>query len=265
MSKNYHIFGGLLVCGVCGANMTASKGTIRASGRCPSTYGCTLRRKSRGCTNKYISDLNVAPFMFALMSGILKYRDKASAGMSEKALEERLLKILSFSGVKHIENVSGLIGMYQSGITGFEYEQKPEYTGASKSESLLSDHRKAEASLNRLQSIYLNGNISESDYIAEREKITSTLTDIEKKMTAIHDEEAKLSDEAFVEQASYFLMIDQLLNFRKSDDAKIIVETIEPSVLKSFIRMVVESITVTNSLVTNVLFKSGLSLSFSYE
>ena len=62
--KNVHIFGGLLRCAKCGSTMISNQDRRRANGIRPSIYACgSRRRKQTSCTNRYISDMVLGPFV----------------------------------------------------------------------------------------------------------------------------------------------------------------------------------------------------------
>lgn len=68
--KNVHVFAGLLTCGCCGSTMAATTDKVRADGWRPSMYICSRRRKSEDCTNKYVSDVTLGPFVLNFFANL---------------------------------------------------------------------------------------------------------------------------------------------------------------------------------------------------
>lgn len=274
--KNVHIFGGLLRCGICGANMSATLGRIRANGWRPSIYGCSTRRKSSSkCSNKYISDVSLGPFIFNFLANILRARNSVTEDTTVATLEENLLSGPVFANVSHIHpnDLNSLLNQLRSGVTGIEYKSAAIKSGSDVTQpnerQILEDRRRHdESALNRLKSLYLFGEntMSEKDYIIERQKIIDDMNRIDAKLSKFIEESANTlgSDSAFIEQASYLVMVDQLLNNRTIDYEKYI-RSVDPTIPRSFLHTVISKIEVVDGNVTSVQFKNGLITRFSYE
>ncbi len=274
--KNVHIFGGLIRCGMCGANMTATLDRKRANGWRPSVYGCGTRRKSTNkCSNKYITDVILGPFVFNFIANILRVRNNISDKMTPEILERKLLRGPVFEDVAHIatDSLTALLDHLRSGMTGIEYrpmaiknvseENKPD-----EQEILEERRRRDENALNRLKSLYLYGDdtIPEKDYIIERQKIIDDMNKIDARLSELVQDSAKAlkSDAAFIEQASYFVMVDKLLSDRYLDYEKYI-RSIDPMIPRSFLHSIISKIEVTDGNVTAIEFKNGLTSRFIYE
>ena len=267
--KVVHIFAGLITCGNCGANMTATQDKRRADGWRPSMYGCSSRRKSlKRCSNKYVNDAALAPFMFSLIASILKARGSIKQTSTTDELEKLILP--SLPSVKRIENLDNLLQVIKSGDSGIEYSPSlsstlPDET-ATEIENLKTRRRRSETALQRLQSLYLygEGGIPEKDYLTERKKIISDIETIEKRLNLIGADLDQISAREFSDKASYFLMVEKLLDFRPGSAEKII-RSIEPEIPKSFFNQVLSKIVITNGKVSEVYFKNQISIRFIYE
>ena len=252
-----HIFSGLLRCGKCGANMTASQGRRRADGYRPSMYGCASRRRNtKSCRNKYISDPSIASDIFAVVSGILMSVSDRSA--TADGLEKQILEQLP--SVTRIEGLNGFESAIRSGVSGMEYSP-PESDKEDSTAPLKARKKKCEASLKRLQSLYLygDGGISEKDYLIERKKLMDELEELDVLIMESGEEETGLSDSSFRDKASYLIMVDKLLS-GKASDTEAILSAIEPSVPKAFMNRIIDHATVEDGHVTGIWFKSGLSV-----
>lgn len=257
--KAVHIFAGLLECGYCGANMTASRDRIRSSGHRPSIYGCSTRRKNASaCRNKYINDIPIASDVFGVMAEVLRAVESGKR-VTEKELEKRILKRLP--SVLRVEGLGGFSRAIGSGTTGMEY-RPPMTEGAGADVQAMRDRkRRLENSIRRLQSLYLYGSdaITEKDYRIERKRMLDELEEVDGFLQDAGDEEAKLSEQEFRDRASYFIMVDRLLGPGLSD-TETVLRTIDPSVPKAFMNMVIDRIKVADGHVEEIRFKSGLAV-----
>lgn len=261
--KAVHIFSGLLRCGMCGANMTATQDRRRADGYRPSMYGCASRRRSKECTNKYVNDLAIAPDVFAAVSGVLS----AVGDGSPDAIAERILPRMK--GVKRIEGLDGFAEAIRNGASGMEYRLAAADDPGEDIRGLKERKKKCEASLRRLQSLYLygSGGIAEKDYLVERKRILDELEELDGLL-----QDASGGDEPLMEmptqddraKASYILMVDRLLS-GKEPDVGMLLRRMDPAVPKAFLNRIIGHIDVLDGHVERIVFKSGLSMKFIRE
>ena len=270
--KNVHIFGGLLRCGMCGANMTATIDKRRVNGWRPSIYGCSHRRNnSSNCTNKYISDAVIGPFVFNYVANIIRAKGNSSSRTTPDRLERKLLRGEVFSGVYHIEGIDSLAELLLSGSTGLEYKSTAtniERDNAAEEREILAERRKKdENALNRLKSLYLYGDsgMSEKDFIIEQKKIVDDMNSIDSRISEIRCSESSMEQaDDFLEKASYFMMVEKLLGEDYIDYEKY-VRSLEPSVPRAFIRNIIKSISVVDGSVTSITFSNGMTHNFIYK
>lgn len=276
VKKNVHIFAGLVKCGVCGSTMTATLDKRRADGWRPSIYGCSKRRNdASACGNKYCSDTLIGPFVFNYIANIIRAKDTTSKRTTIDTLERKLLRGDVFSAVEHIEP-EALEGIYQlliGGHTGVEYKPQLVYNEgeatADEISVLQERRRKFEKALHRLQALYFYGDedLPEKDFIISKKKMTDDLKEIDNRLAELHalgGEEGDADSDEFIQKASYFVMVENLLNERYVDYEKYI-RNIDPSIARNFIVSVVKSIEVENSRVKSITFKNGLTHTFIYK
>lgn len=272
--KNIHIFAGITKCGVCGALMSATLDKRRADGWRPSIYGCSRRRKNSSvCSNKYVSDAVLGPFVFNYVANIIRVKNSGKK-YSPETLGKKLLQGAAFFSVDHIgtsglEQLSDLLARGESGL-----EYKPSYiteetdTKVSEYEMLRDKHRKLQTAMNRLQTVFLynEAETPPTEFILEREKITSEMTAIEKRMTELGGEAFgdKITDESFLKKASYFIMVEKLLDSKNIDYEKYI-RGIDEQVPRNFILSIIERIDVTDGCVSAITFKNGMKHEFFYK
>ena len=273
--KNIHIFAGLVCCGKCGANMSATLDRRRANGWRPSIYACSKHRNNASvCTNKYISDRVLGPFVLNYIANIIRAKNNTSASTSLETLERKLLRGEIFSQVDHIEQdgLATMLDILLAGKTGMEYRPPTAFSEESNQinerEILEDRRRKKETALNRLRSLYLYGDeeTSEKDYIIEREKIMRELTVIEARLAELQRQESSVavSSEEFIQKASYFIMVEKLLDDRYVDYEKYI-RKIDPMIPRDFLNNIIQQIVVTDGRVTSISFKNGMTHQFVYK
>ncbi len=274
--KNTHIFAGLLKCGCCGSTMVSTVDRPRSDGWRPSVYICARRRRFNDCQNKYVSDVTIGPFILNFIANLFKASNSFGKSTSIETLEKKLLRGDVFAQVEHIER-PGLEELYnhlRSGFDALAFDSPAVASAESGAELqerdlLLSEKRRVERALNRLQSLFLYGEeaIPEKDYLVERKRLTDSLEDIDARLDELEVQEAAsltLSDEEFMAKASYFILTQQLQDKRYVDYEKFI-RKIDPQIVKDFMGSIVQNFCIKNGLTTSVLFKNGLEVRFSYK
>lgn len=275
IKKNIHIFAGLLRCGKCGSNMSATLDRRRADGWRPSIYACAKHRNNASvCSNKYISDRVLGPFVLNYIANIIRAKNNVSDFTSLETLERKLLRGSTFSEVDHInqDGLSDLRELLLSGKSGMEYRPSVVFNeqpnSVSEREILEDRRRKKETALNRLKALYLYGDeeTPEKDFIIEREKIMSEITEIEARLSELQREEVDgpVSSTEFIQKAAYFIMVEKLLDDRYVDYEKYI-RRIDPSVPRNFLQNIIEQIEIDDGRVVSISFKNGMTHNFSYK
>ena len=275
IKKNIHIFAGLLRCGKCGSNMSATLDRRRADGWRPSIYACAKHRNNASvCSNKYISDRVLGPFVLNYIANIIRAKNNVSDFTSLETLERKLLRGGTFSEVDHInqDGLSDLRELLLSDKSGMEYRPSVVFNeqpnSVSEREILEDRRRKKETALNRLKALYLYGDeeTPEKDFIIEREKIMSEITEIEARLSELQREEVDgpVSSAEFIQKAAYFIMVEKLLDDRYVDYEKYI-RRIDPSVPRNFLQNIIEQIEIDDGRVVSISFKNGMTHKFSYK
>lgn len=262
-----HIFAGLVICGNCGANVTANRGKPLVSGWSPTTYGCaTRRRHGNKCPNKFKSEVFFSSFMLPLISSIICAKTQLSGDATATNLEKYILSRME-QPVKHITGLEQLLDLMRTNEKAIDYFYPlPSEVSDDREiiENLRDQKRRIETKLQRLQSLYLHGDnsISESDYIIERAQFMSELASVDKKLSEL-PAVGEMAEDEFVLRASSFIMIDKLLNYKKGTSSKLI-STIDPKVPKHFFNAILSRITMTSGNITKIVFKNKLTLEFEY-
>ena len=275
LRKNIHAFSGLMRCGICGANMSASLDRTHADGWKPSIYTCRRRRENSAlCSNKMVSESSFGGLVINYIANIIRVHDSVTSQTSINALEASLLQGLSQYGVTGIDRsgLEELKEMLISGQTGVEYKPPMVTSGMSnisyEKDRLENQYRSKKSALSRLKSLYLysESGMSEAEYTSERNEIISELQELEKKLEEIREEnpETIISSEDFISRASYFIMIQNLLSDTAIDYKKF-AQSVDKSIQRSFFTSVITEIDIVNGKVTAIEFKNGITTRFKYE
>lgn len=274
--KNVHIFAGLLQCGMCGKDMTDTVDRQRADGYRPSIYLCDSRRKTKLCTNKYISDVTLGPFVFNLISNIIKAYNNVGKSTTVEMLEKKLLRGDAFKDVYSIERegvrqlLSSIHNAYESKEGHLVLSKPPSTFSASTEEKdlLRAEQKKHESALARLQQLYLYGEdtISHTDYLVQKTNIENSIKVIQKRMKEIDDNIVNnftISDADFYSKVALFIIQSNLSSARSVDFYKLI-RTVDKQTLKMFINQTVQKVVIFDGKIAQISLKNGISLKFLY-
>lgn len=269
-----HIFGGLVVCGNCGAFMLNSIGNKKDWSY--TRYLCPSKRKSSTvCTGKSTSDPIVGEFIFNYILNMLNAQKNFGSISSPEDLQAALLTGNTFSNISSIEpdGVRDLYDILASGevqgaVFGKGVDIKPKDTGNSEIASLRAEKQKAERALDRLRNLYLYSDdaMSEKEYIIQRSALTERLDEINDEIGMLQSDEwqQSVTDEMFIARASEFI-IAQKLTDRNYVSYKRLAQSVDAEVLRNFIASIIDNITIMDGNVHRITFKNGLSHSFTYK
>ncbi len=274
--KNTHIFAGIIKCGKCGGNYQATIDKPRAGGYRPSIYLCANRRRLLECDNKCVSDITIGPFVLNYIANMLKASNNIGRSTPLDVFQKKLLRGSVFEGVKAIDE-AGLVDMYDMMVYRRfsenlfkppKRESDDDKIAATEKELLITEKRKYERAINRLKSIYLYGEdaISETEYITESKNMLDNIDRIDKRLLEIDKtigETFSISDEEFLEKASYFIISQELTKKRHVNFDRI-VKHIDTNILKKFINSVIQKIVVFDGKITEIHFKNGITHKFLY-
>lgn len=275
LKKNVHIFGGLLRCAKCGSNMIANQDRRRANGIRPSIYACgSRRRKQTSCTNKYISDMVLGPFVLNYIANIIRAAKSFDTIHSTEELSKRLLHGDVFSNVDSIseEALSDTLNSFACAGDAAEYRPQFALTGVgetvSEADTLRSRRRRLEIALSRLNTLYLYDDeaMPEKDFVMQRGDITRQLEQINARLEELQSSGAGIVDatESLMLKAGYYIMIEKLVQGSHIDYEKYI-RSIDPSVPRSFLLTVIDHIDVDDGRVASITFKVGTTHRFTYK
>lgn len=271
-----HMFSNYLTCEKCGSNMVASCDRARADGWKPSIYGCSKKRRFMDCDSKYISDMVVGEFFLNFMANVINIQKTIAKNTTLSQFSQALLKGTMFSDILEIEAncLTEFFHLVKSGnrVTFFQEIQERSFDDDDVTiarDSLLTEKTKQERAEKRLTTAYLyaDDTMSEKEYLAQKKEISEAISNIEKELTQFAIEETNdydLSDEDFINQATLFLLQQQL---QEEDhiDFKEFIKAADPQVIRNFAEAIVEKFFVDDGKIVGITFKNGLSLRFIYK
>lgn len=275
--KNTHIFAGLLECGCCAKQMQATLDRPRKDGYRPSIYLCSNKRRTGDCTNKYVSDIVVGPFVLNYISNIIKAQNNFGKTTTIDMFEKKLLRGAEFSSVTGIERV-GLEDMYEMLRSGkYENVLFSSYKEASATadiqsnerDILAAEKRKKERALARLENLYLYDEeaISEREYLVKKKELTDAVEQIDSRLNEIdahHNSSFSMSDAEFIEKASWFIMSNDLQNKRFVNFQSTIKKT-DAQIVKNFLGSIIKKIVIYDGKILSIRFKNGIEHKFLYD
>lgn len=278
IKKHVHIFaGGVLKCADCGASFQVSRlDKMRLNGFQPSIYVCTSRRTYRACDAPGASDVVIGAFFFNYVRNLVQATKSRSKIHTPADLEQILLSGDEFSRVRYLDPAD-LDIIYQairgtippgSGMTCVPAPPTSDKKGASELSELRAEAARLSRALDRLKKAYLfdDDAISEAEYLSTRSDLTEQLTRINNKIadTLTDESYSSAAELSFVNSASSFL-----LSYRLQGTEHIVYSdfaaSVERSVLKNFVNMIVAQITVKDGKPVEIVFKNGLRNRFVYQ
>ena len=263
--KNVHMFAGLIRCGSCGANMIATLDKQRASGWRPSIYGCSTRRKNQSvCQNKYISDVTVGAFIFALVGAILRLHKQVTKSTQVDTVKRRILNSVP---VADVEGADRLLLVLKSNLASAEYKpqnvfEPTDIQTVSEKDLLATQKRKQETALKRLQTIYLYGDaeIPESEYLTQRKHMMDELEAINKRLDELSSAPTPTTEDA---KMSYQIMTKYLEDPTKIDFERF-ARTVDTTIPKNFFRTIIDHMDALDGHIVSVTFTNSVRLDFKY-
>ena len=273
--KNIHIFGGLLRCAKCGSNMIANQDRRRANGIRPSIYACgSRRRKQTSCTNKYISDMVLGPFVLNYVANIIRAAKSYDGSSDTELLSKKLLAGEAFSDVDSINEdaLVELISAFNAADGAEEYRPQLALSGAdgtiTEADTLKSRKNRIENALSRLNALYLydENAMPQKDFVMQRADLGKQLEQVNSRLSEIQGrgEDAEVTSDSFIMKASYYIMANKLIEGGYIDYEKYI-RAIDPAVPKSFLASVIDHIDADDGRVTAITFKNGIEHRFTYK
>lgn len=274
--KHTHIFAGLLTCGICGSQMSATIDRARKGGWRPSIYHCTKRRKSHACQNKYVSDARIGPFVMNYLSNMMKTYKAFGESTTPSTLEKKLLRGPAMKDVAGIEQ-EGLLQTFEAFKNGGNLTEiftlpantEPDAAPVADERNLLENNkRRLERALNRLKALFMynDAEMSEVEYATERHKLLDELNSVNERLRHLESltENSMVGDSEWMEQASYFLITQELMS-KRSISYETLLKAVDSKTIKLFINLTVQNFCILDGKIASITFKSGIIHKFLYK
>ncbi len=276
--KHIHIFAGLLVCADCGSYFQAvKKDKARENGFSPSLYRCGARYRKRSCNSVGCSDVVIGPFIFNYVSNMVKATKSRAKIATTADLENILLNGPEFDYLAGIEQTSleatfaALRGRPAAGGVSYIPAPLTPATGAanlSEIEKARKEKAQIERALERLKKLYLfdDEGMDEKEYLSTRGELAEKLIRLsniiaDAEAAAIETEYGEMS---FVNSASSFLV-----SYKIQSGERILYNefaaAVDDEVLRDFVLLIIEKITIKAGKVSSITFKNGLENKFVYK
>lgn len=276
IKKHVHVFaGGILRCADCGAAFQVSRlDKTRANGFKPSLYVCTSRRTYRACDAPGASDVVIGPFVFNYIANMVRVTKSRAKIKDLDDLQDILLSGPEYESINRMnrEDLSIIFQAIQGSGQRSGATFVPSLPGSEKDAPEISGLRaeadKLSRALDRLKKAFLfdDGGIPESEYLSTRADLQERLTAVNNKIadTLTGDSYSETAELSFVNSASSFLLSYRLQSGDHIDYSDF-AATVDKTVLKDFVNLVVDRIIIKDSKVVEIVFKNGLRNRFEYR
>lgn len=274
LKKYYHVFGGLLRCGVCGSNMLSNKDKERESGFKPSVYKCGNRYRKNTCRPKGVTDVTLGPFVFNYIKNVVKVTKSVRKLENMEDMQEMLLSGLEFKNIKCLD-ASGLsdtwVALGGTAASGANYKPvtlKDDGGNDNAEAKLRTELQKNYRALDRLKKAFLYDDdvMTENEYLETKQEITGRISQMENKLAEMVHDDASIENGnlSFVITASSFL-IAYKLNQDEHIEYSEFAPLLDDKVLKDFVASVIDKIVIMDGQVDAIVFKNGLTHKFIRE
>lgn len=265
-----HVFGKLLKCASCGETLRSDRDYMRKNGFRPSIYACSNRR-AYYCSEPYISDVVVGPFVFNYIRNIILVTNSKRKIQSEQDLEKYLLSGSVFENVMGLTEES-LTSTYQMLLSSYSstYYNAPvtiETSMPTDDINKLQDKKaKLERALERLKDVYLfsDESMSQKEFIDTKTSLETQIVSLNNDISALINANPDDADIDFIEKASSFL-ITQHLQSQEEIDYKALWLSAGQEALNDLTHSVIDNIVVHDGHVQEITFKNGLVHRFVWK
>lgn len=268
VTKHINIFSGLIVCGQCGKKFTAASRDLRKNGWYVSRYGCPTRGRYMECDERTTSDMKIAPFVFNYIRNIIRIAN-GSKFYSVELLEKELLSGSTFNDVSGMdpEGLQRFLVLLHNPASDVYHTAfvKQKATPAFDIKKLTTEKNRAEKALERLEDLYIFGDISKKNYLVKKTSIEKKLKELDANFEAVAstNDETTINDLLLLENTTSFFLQQNI-----SGDQEIDYENLSilcgQKLLKDFLNQVIEYITIRDGKIIEIAFKNGMVHKFWY-
>lgn len=275
-TKHIHVFGGKMICNMCGGNMGARKDTPLKNGYRPSNYSCSRRLRMMDCDNsRGIRETSIGPFVLNYVANLARIQKKFKGIDSPEKMEAALLSGPEFSGVKLKPESLKMTFFILAGknigkgayVPNMGESDSMESTSADSIELLKRECEKCKNAISRLTELYMfdPDALTKEEYSERKRELTAKIRDIEKRISAASGSEGSGSaDLSFIKKASAFLVAQHIASAEHIDYMQLVID-LDNGIIKDFIDQLIDKIFVQDGKIMRIRFVSGLEHEFLYE
>lgn len=264
-NSKIHVLAGLIVCGECNKVMYSKQDKPNLDGFIPSLYTCQSRYNKLGCTQKTISEKQIATFILNFISKILKLNKMKAKNFTTSTLEKYLLDSDCFKSIDSILEIDNLYNyLLNPSKFIFNHEVSTDDAKEDYNVTVLSNELiKYQKALTKLEDLFLFDDMSKKDYLLKKKNLKDKIVQLTKKIDEAASTSSSIYSNAFIIETINFELSSSLIN--DQIDYKLIVQGIGRTVLKDFFNTLLSKIIVLNKEIKVLEFKNGLNITFIYN
>ena len=269
-AKRIHVFGRIVKCSSCDCVMHSDVDRLRRNGFKPSTYVCP-NRKSYQCTEAYISDVTIGPFVFNYVRNMLQVTAKAKRLQSKDELERMLLSGTPFEHVLGLsdDTLNQLWGLLHSTHSNVYYApiSSQELPVANVDVKSLKDKgERLKRALQRLKDAYLysDDGMSEKEYLETKTDIETQLVAVNNDILSAQQSNVSAEDFDFMEKASA-LLLSHCLNASAEIDYQELWLATGADILCDVAHSMINDIYAHDGKIISITFKNGMTHKFVWK
>ena len=274
-TKHIHVFGGKVVCNMCGGNMGARKDIPLKNGYRPSNYNCSRRLRMMDCDNsRGIRETSIGPFVLNYVANLARIQKDFKEIDSPEKMEAALLSGPEFSGVKlkpeSLKLTFSILtgknigrGAYVPNMGKSDSEENP---SADSMELLKRECEKYKTAISRLTELYMfdPDALTKEEYSEKKRGLTAKIRELEKQIaTASGSGGSGTADLSFIKKASAFLVAQHIASAEHIDYMQLVID-LDNGIIKDFIDQLIDKIFVQDGRIMRIRFVSGLEHEFAY-
>lgn len=115
--------------------------------------------------------------------------------------------------------------------------------------------------------LYADGDFPEQEYITQRKHLTDELAQVDERIAELDASIANafnISDDEFLEMASYFVL-EQRLTDKRFVDYEGFIKSADPKIVRKFITSVIQNFCIQDGKIQSITFKNGIEHRFIYK
>ena len=275
-TKHIHIFGGKIICNMCGGGMNASKDKARENGLRPSVFRCGRRARMLDCDNKRtISDLYLGPFIFNYIANLARIQKDFTKINSMEKMEAALLSGEIFDGVKLAPECTKKTFSLLAHKDIKKGAYIPDINDSGNEENAIGERimilekekDKCKNAISRLTELYMfdPDAITKEEFSEKRRELNRRIRELSSQILELEENGGEsAADLSFIKKASAFLVARRISSKEYIDYLQMSAD-LDAEILKDFVDQIIDKIYVQDGKIIKIRFASGLEHEFIYK